>query len=145
MALPAPAAHQPQLRIGLCRGVQGRDIGRIVLAVAVQRGNPRRACRQYAGQQGRTLAQVGGVAQHAQARLVSLQAGQPLRGGVAAAVVDEQDFIVQPVQRGADLVEQRLHIVLLVENRDNQGKIHKIQGVSAAPACTARCQLCIVD
>ena len=63
--------------------------------------------------------------------------GQHLRSGVGAAVVNHKDFVCDPPgQHGGDFIQQRREAFPLVQDRDDDGKLHAItlQQVGCKPS-----------
>ncbi len=76
---------------------------------------------------GRALAAALAVADEAQARNLALHAHDRTRRLIGAAVVDDQHFLERErILGGRDLVQQRADAVLFVEDRDDDGNLHRI-------------------
>lgn len=121
LAIDAPAGEQPDLRIGLgtC-GQQLGDIGRVVLAVAIEGGDPRRARGLDAGAHCRALPALADMVQHPQVRVGGLQRLQYLQAVVLGVVVDVDDLEIDlATQRGGDFIDQRRDVVAFVEDGNN--------------------------
>src|SRR5690606_23584070 len=104
-------------------------IGRIVLAVAVEGGDPGRARRLYTGAQRRALATAMQVLQYPQLGRTRPGRAQFLGGAVIAAVVDDHDLEgTTAAQRDRDLIYQGTDVALLVTGRDDDGKFGWIHG-----------------
>ncbi|MNV05307.1 hypothetical protein D3C71_956370 [compost metagenome] len=130
LAVDAPAGKQLDLGFGgVARGQQLGNIGRIVLAIAVERGDPCRTRGFHARAHRRALAALLHVVQHPQLGVGLLQCLQHLQGVVAGIVVHIDDFERQPpTQRGGDFIDQRRNVVALVEDGDNhrkEGLVHR--------------------
>ena len=100
---------------------QRRKVGRIVLAVAVERRHDRRACRGDAGAHRRRLAARLRVPDLPQPRMLRHQAAQFVGGGVLRAVIDINDLEGAALQGGGDLGDQRRDIAGLVAHRHDHG------------------------
>jgi len=103
-------------------GEQLGDVGRIVLAVAVERGDPRRAGMSNAGADRGALPALLRVVQHAQLRHFALQRLERGERAVLRIIVDEDRLELDPAaQRGHDFPQQGADVVLLVEDRHDDG------------------------
>ena len=135
-----PVAHH-ELRVAAL-GEQRRDIGRIVLAVAVERGDPPGARMTDTGADGRALPGAERVREDAQLRDVALQGAQRRGGAIGAAVVDEQDLEDPAVQGCDDLARERTDVLLLVADRDHHRHFRRsvhgggFSGIVAPPSRT---------
>src|SRR5215468_1501805 len=142
--------------VGTQRGEQTWDIRRIVLSVAVECDDHVAAGLMQPSAQSRRLAEVAVQIDHAQRRDGFAQRLQALMRGIAASVVDEEDFrrLAEALYDGVDLPHQRRDVVLLVEHRHDDRKarrwlhvdrLHTANGAAsnyprdgAAAAATAR-------
>ena len=98
------------------------DVGGIILAVAVERRDPRAARGLDAGAQCRALPALRDVPQHAQFGELRLRRGQHGQRVVAAQVVDVDDLEIDlAAQRGGNFAEQRDDIVTLVVHGHDDG------------------------
>ncbi len=106
-------------------GQQGGDVGRVVLAVGVEGDDDATAGVVEAGGESGRLAVVAPEANGDDARVGRGQCLQAGEAAVAAAVVDEQDFVVEPrvVERGANLGRQRGQVVFLVIDGDDEAEV----------------------
>ena len=92
-----------------------RDVCRVVLAVAVESGDPAVACRLHSRVDGGALPAGARVPDHPQARMARRRRLQRRGRAVVAAVIDVDHLeLQQPLQRGLDLRKQRRNIALLV-------------------------------
>ena len=108
---------------------QHRDVGRVVLQVAVHRHEHVALRPVDAGPQRRRLAEVAPHLDHLDARVGRRQLLQHREGAVHAAVVDEQDLVIvqrrrglagaQRLQGGAQPIMQRPEVVALVLDRNH--------------------------
>ena len=148
LSLPAmPDNHQPRIAPVLGNALgdtqQSRDVGGIVLAVAVERRDPAPACELYPAADRGALAIAARVPDQTDRRLGGLRLHPANLGGgrVLAAVIDIDDFVSSnPVQRGGDFGDQRCDIAGLVFDRDDNRKVHRaaIRPLSAPPSLSAR-------
>jgi len=105
-------------------GEQLGDVGGVVLAVAVEGGDPRRAGRAHPVPHRRALPAAGQVADHPQLRIALLLGGEHRHAVVAGLVVHVDDLEIQlAAQGGGDLGQQRGNVVALVEHRHDDGKL----------------------
>ena len=96
-----------QILIGAYQGQHGRDVCRVVLAVAIEGGQPLAAGSLRGMPQRGALAQRAVVAQDAQLRVtLAFQVLQHAQGAIAAAIVNHQHFIVFCRQRAANFHQQ---------------------------------------
>ncbi|MNG27633.1 hypothetical protein D3C84_1127800 [compost metagenome] len=96
-----------QVLVGAHQGQHARDVGRVVLAVAVQGRQPASLGSLGGMPQRGALAQRAVVAQDAQLRVtLAFQLQQYAQGAVATAVIDHQHFVVFGGQRGANFHQQ---------------------------------------
>jgi len=105
-ALAAHAGDHPKLgrRAVVPRFEQRRNIGGIVLAVAVEGGDPGGARAHDPGPERRALTRLVAVAQHPEPGIAGLQVGKLGAAAIAATVVDIDDLEVNLVgQGGIDL------------------------------------------
>ena len=110
-----PRRHQP------------RDVGGIVLAVAVHGGDPSPPGGAHPGDDGKALSLRGRVAHHDEMPNVPRGFLRPGRRRVGAAVVHEHDLVLRRAtgpQRGADLPKQGAHVLRLVVGGDHHGELH---------------------
>jgi hypothetical protein len=126
VAAPLPLArHEPQAgRAGrIAKGrEEPRDLGRIVLTVAVERHDRGAARRPDACADRRALTGGSRMTGHAQPRVATAHLGETRRRRVAAAVVDHDDLerIVR-AEGGVHLADQRPDRLRLVEHGDDDG------------------------
>lgn len=99
-------------------GDHGRDVGGIVLEVAVEGGDELASGVMDAGVHGGALASVLGEGEDADAG-AALDA---LEGGVGGAVVDEDEFVVDAGEGLVDLLLKFGDIVLLIVEGDYDGE-----------------------
>ena len=78
-------------------GHQAWHVGRVVLAVAVQRRDHPAPGMHHAGAQRAALAAAGGMADHAQLRRFLAGLGKPVEGRVRAAVVDIKNLVSRTI------------------------------------------------
>ncbi|KAG1083259.1 hypothetical protein G6F40_014823 [Rhizopus arrhizus] len=125
LAVDAPAGKQLHLRLGrIARGQQPGDVGGIILAIAIQGGDPGRPRMLDAGAHRGALAALVHMVQHAQFRRGGLQPLQHGQGVIARVIVDVDDLERYPAtQRRGDFGDQRGDIVALVEHGDDNGKL----------------------
>lgn len=121
--LRAPARQHLQVVLrSRCREAleQRRDVGRVVLAVAVQRRDPRVPRVPDAGRDRRALAAASRVTDEPQRRDPVAQSRELGGRGVVAAVVDVDDLVgAEACERGDDLRHQRLDVLRLVADGDD--------------------------
>ena len=131
-AVHPPACEQPRVVPGrIPRREQSGDVGRIVLAVAVQGHDPLRPGCFHAIADGRALAALHRMLQHAQLAHLLLQRLQDLRAVVGGMVVDVDDFELRAtVQVGHDLAHQARDVVAFVEHRNDDRKLRQRPGGS---------------
>ncbi len=102
-----------------------RDVGGIVLSVAVERGDPGRARRLDAAAHGSALAKAARMADEAQAREGAGEVADGGGGVVARPVIDIDDLVIEgAVERGTNLRHQRRDVRRLVAHGDDDGKLH---------------------
>ena len=101
------------------RGEEARDIRRIVLAVAVQGGDPFAARCRNTRDHRHALAGLLAVAEHAQGAAAFGRFLELRRGRVSTAVVNGDDLEAHALEHGGDLVDQRPDIAGLVVHRDD--------------------------
>ena len=120
-ALQALAGGDAGIRAGREQRVDElRQVGGVVLAVAIERDDDTPVGGKHAAAHGRTLAGRAIVAEHAQAAAAVCDAGAELfRRAVGRPVVDDDHLVVAPVQRGLDLVEKQRQIVSFVPAGDD--------------------------
>jgi hypothetical protein len=122
--LPIHASARDGLQAPAAQGIeQQRNVGRVVLSVAVERDHDLAARLVQAGAQRGGLAEVAGEVDHAQARLAHLQGEQACTCRIGAAVVHEHELggLADAVEHGANFLGERYGIVLLVEHRHDDG------------------------
>ena len=126
--LAMPGDHQRGGVGGLVRQMpQARNIGGVVLPVAVEGGDPGGAGRLDAAANCRTLAAVVPVPHEPQLRYRGRQPQDFGHRRVLAAVVDVDDLVVeQPIERRSNLADQRCDIIVLVPDRDDDGEVHAV-------------------
>ncbi len=132
---------------------QARDIGGIVLAVAVEGRDPLRARPFDPREDSGALAAAFLVAKKAQLRHLAAKAGDLCGGAVAASVIDIKDLVSQhAVEHCAYLVDERSDIRLFVPDRNDDGKIHETAAAALQfldknneRALSIRLKLCAVD
>ena len=120
-----------------------RQIGGVVLQIAVKRGEDGAGGGLDAGPKRGALPGIAGVPEAAHARIKPPRFRDPCPGVVGARVVHEDEFIraQQRLHRRRDLPRQRRHVVRLVEHGDDDGNLcgHGASveraGASSSPGC----------
>ena len=117
LRLPARDEVEPLVELG----EQPRDLGRIVLEVAVDRDDDLSLRLLEAGLQRRRLAEVPPQPDDADAVVRGVQPGQRRERAVGGAVVDEDDLpgLVERVERRGQLVVEERDAPLLVVHGDD--------------------------
>ncbi|MNM70802.1 hypothetical protein D3C81_824440 [compost metagenome] len=130
LAVDAPAGKQLHLGIGGTAGLQQLgDIGRIVLAITIEGGDPRCTRMLDAGTYCGALPALRNVVQHPQFRRGGLQALQHGQGVIARMIVDVDDLERQPAaQCSGDFGHQGRDVVALVEYWDDDGQLGLAHG-----------------
>jgi hypothetical protein len=101
---------------------QRGDIGGIVLSIAIERDDPRRARAANAGDKRGALSGGFGVPYDAQRRPRAHRRSQHLGRRIAAAVVHANNFVgFKAVERGLNFRQQRLDIFRFIAHRDDDG------------------------
>ena len=134
LTVPAPTADDV---VGLRQRHQGREIRGIVLPVTVHGGNERGARLGKAGRERGALPEVAREAHGHHARGVGgVQAPQVIPRAVGAAVVDEDQFVVQAVgcEDSRDLFDQRHDIVGFVAQRHDEGQGPRLRHATSVSA-----------
>ena len=101
---------------------EARDLGRVVLEVAVEREDQVAPSGLEAGREGGRLAEVAAEPDRARPRIAPGQLGQDPPRAVAAAIVDENELDRPPRAAGEHRVQlavERGQALLLVMNRDD--------------------------
>jgi hypothetical protein len=102
-----------------------REVGRIVLAIAVEHCNPGPSRGVNPGADRGTLAIVSGVAEQSHLRGCACEPRDLGASRIIAAVIDIHNLILdQTVERSTDLGDERRDIVSLVPYWDDDGEIH---------------------
>ena len=123
LAAKAPAGDQ--VVPGVEHPDQGRDLGGVVLEVGVHRHHLLPPDGGEAGGHRRRLAEVAAELDHPDPRLGGGERLQDLEGTVVGTVVDEDDLPGPPgpSERLLQPLGQRREILLLVEERDEDGQV----------------------
>jgi len=104
---------------------QGGNVGRVVLAVAVEGRDPPALRRPDPAADRGALAAGGGMPHQPQPRQRYLKAADFGGGHIRAAVIDIDDLVInEAVERGGNLGDQRGDIAGLVLDRNDDRKIH---------------------
>src|SRR5262249_45092109 len=130
LAMDAPAREELDRigRFGAHRD-ELRDVGRVVLAVAVERRDPCAARRLHAVADRRALPALRNVVHDAKLGIRRLRLREHGERVVLARVVDVDDLeIGAAAQRSGDLGEQRRDVVALVEDRHDDRKLRHDTG-----------------
>ena len=99
---------------------QGGDIGRIILAIAIERRDDRARCRLDARAQGGALSAAAPVIQNPEPGKISFEPGKPGQRVIGAAVVNIDDLVsVRPADGGFDFLDQRAQILVFVMDGHN--------------------------
>ena len=104
---------------------QTGNIGRVVLSVAIERGNPRCPGGTHASTHRGTLTAAHSMPQQSNLRhRFSACLQNFCRGGVDAAVVDEDHFkSAQVIERCVNFARQGHYILCLVADRNDDGQL----------------------
>src|SRR5205814_213354 len=118
-ALGLPTGDEVEALVEL--GEEARDLGRVVLQVAVDRHDDVAARVREPGHQRRRLAEVAAHPHDAYRIRARVQPGERRPGAVGRAVVDEDRFPLATgqLERDAQLLNERRDAALLVVDRDD--------------------------
>jgi hypothetical protein len=118
------------------RAQDARDVGRVVLAVAVDRDEDLAARVLDAGGERRRLAVVARQPDDPEARLLGREGRQQRRAPVGAAVVDDDDLRrpVEAVEDLPQLLDEGDDVLLLVVDRDDDRYVGGGRGQNSVSA-----------
>ena len=114
---------------------QFRQVGRVVLQIGVKRRDEPASSGVDAGEHRGGLAHRAASVQDSQPEVLPSQFGQAFERGVVRAVIDDDQFSVDPAtaigfdHRPFDLLDQWADVFLLVERRDDDGQERAMWGL----------------
>ncbi len=125
-SLGAPSAHQV-VALGEF-GQQARDVGRIVLAVAVDCDHHVAGGLMQSADERRGLSRVAREPEYPDVRVASLDRAQDVDAAVGRAVVDEQHLVRHGgrAEHAREFLVQRSQVVPLVVERNNYREFHRV-------------------